>query len=1113
MTATTTQLVDAERPWIGLKPFTENEREFFAGRGEEIDELLRLVRRDTHTLLYGVSGLGKTSLLQAGIFPAVRAENWLPVPIRLDYLEAAPPLATQVIRALTGAAQAAEVELPQHRPGETLWEYFHREGNHFWSARNDLITPFLAFDQFEEAFTLGSKTPARSRRISDFIIEFADLVENRPPAALRDDPERAREFSFKPASLRVLLAMREDYLAELDRIRSQFRAFGQNRLRLLPMGAPQARQVINLGAPLLAPGVADRIVTFVAGGAAAAEDGEIAVAPALLSLVLHELNERRLALGPEAKITPDLLDVEQPKIIEDFYVRTLQDFPASVRNFIEDELLTATGYRDSCALDDALSRPGVTRPILDELVNRRLLAYEDRHRVRRVEITHDILARVIKTSRDLRLAREALEGAERIQAETREKEEAVRQQIETNERERAARRRAAFVSALLVVALAGAGYGFLQASSARKARKDAEKEKAKAEEALVASFLRTIGVSAKFLPSYGEREDLWVLSTIEAENPIRKEVIGGWVRTASSLEHALAYNGRGLHAAIALNRALEDNFRAKNAQPAAKELALVLTNPQETNPNRLWSVGNALVALAPNLDATAAASVANGLATALEDNPKETSSDRKSSLGNALAGVAARLTASDAAPLADRGAKILANALEVPQETDAYRLWKLGTALAGLVARLDSDGPLLADRGTTVLTKALENPQETDFDRLWCLSEALAALKSRSNPAAVAAATTSLAAALKESTETDRQAGLGTALAGLAVGLDPTKVAALTAPGARVLADALKKETDPYSAWKLGTALSDLAAGLTFNDPDTLTLAAELAAALENQETNPDRQPGLGIALAGLAARLDASDRATLADRGAKVLTDALKDESDSYRAGRLGTALAALAAGLNRNAVHTLALAHDLAASLENPEETNPDRQSGLGTALAGLAARLDAPDRAPLANSGTKILVKALEGLPETDSSRRYDLGSALTALAVQVQSARVTRLFGLSNLLLNEVPKKGGDGDQTRTTITDVCHSLNLEELTEVLKGPFCVGEAQKLVLSALEDGIGKKTGREPAFDGDVWKFGKFVQQTPSLGINNLDGPAIRPTAEGAIAELKSLPTKGK
>jgi hypothetical protein len=414
MNGSSGERADAQHPWIGLASFTEGDRSFFAGRGDEIDDLLRLVHRDTLTLLYGVSGLGKTSLVQAGLFPALREENVLPVPIRLDYLEEANPLSHQIVDAIGAAARAARVEAPLPRPNETLWEYFHRDGNHFWSARNDLVTPFLAFDQFEEFFTLGRETPARAARAAAFMEEFADLVENRPPAALRDDPSRAKGFNFKPVPLKVLLAMREDYLADLDRIRAHFRALGQNRLRLLPMGERQARQVIALGAPLLAPGVEDRIVEYVAGGTA---HSEMTVAPALLSLVLRELNERRLARGPEAKITPDLLDVEQHKIFEDFYLRTLADFPPGVRLFIEDELLTASGHRNSAALDDALTRPDVTLPVLNELVNRRLLAYEDRHNTRRVELTHDVLVPVIKASRDSRLTREALAQAERLRAE------------------------------------------------------------------------------------------------------------------------------------------------------------------------------------------------------------------------------------------------------------------------------------------------------------------------------------------------------------------------------------------------------------------------------------------------------------------------------------------------------------------------------------------------------------------------------------------------------------------------------------------------------------------------------------------------------------------------
>jgi hypothetical protein len=415
MSNDTAERADAQHPWIGLASFTEDDRSFFAGRADEIDDLVRLVRRDTLTLLYGVSGLGKTSLVQAGLFPSLREENVLPVPIRLDYLEGARPLSQQIIDAIGVAAVAARVEAPPPQPSETLWEYFHREGNHFWSARNDLVTPFLAFDQFEEFFTLGRETPARMARANAFIVEFADLIENRPPAVFREDASRAKGFNFKPAPLKVLLAMREDYLADLDRIRSHFRALGQNRLRLLPMGEKQARQVIALGASLLAPGVEDRIVQYVAG--ADSNSSEITVAPALLSLVLRELNERRLARRPDAKITPDLLDVEQHKIFEDFYLRTLADFSPNVRLFIEDELLTASGHRNSAALDDALTRPDVTLPVLNELVNRRLLAYEDRHHTRRVELTHDVLIPVIKASRDSRLTREALAQAERLRAD------------------------------------------------------------------------------------------------------------------------------------------------------------------------------------------------------------------------------------------------------------------------------------------------------------------------------------------------------------------------------------------------------------------------------------------------------------------------------------------------------------------------------------------------------------------------------------------------------------------------------------------------------------------------------------------------------------------------
>jgi hypothetical protein len=136
--------IDRENPWPGLESFTENARDFFFGREQETEELNRLVGRQTLTVLFGQSGLGKSSLLHAGLFPLLRASDHLPLYLRLDHSPLTPPLAEQVKTALTTAFAAARAEAPAFTPGETLWEYFHRKDVDIWSAKNRLLTPVLA---------------------------------------------------------------------------------------------------------------------------------------------------------------------------------------------------------------------------------------------------------------------------------------------------------------------------------------------------------------------------------------------------------------------------------------------------------------------------------------------------------------------------------------------------------------------------------------------------------------------------------------------------------------------------------------------------------------------------------------------------------------------------------------------------------------------------------------------------------------------------------------------------------------------------------------------------------------------------------------------------------
>ncbi len=79
------------------------------------------------------------------------------------------------------------------------------------------------------------------------------------------------------------------------------------------------------------------------------------------------------------------------------------------------------------------------------------------------------------------------------------------------------------------------------------------------------------------------------------------------------------------------------------------------------------------------------------------------------------------------------------------------------------------------------------------------------------------------------------------------------------------------------------------------------------------------------------------------------------------------------------------------------------------------------------------------------------------------------------------------------------------LDKKQLVEVLKWPFCVGEAEKLVLAQLERKLTDEFKRPIFFGGDL---GKFVEQAPSLGIKNHITPAQRPRLEEVRKELDTL-----
>ncbi|MBV8741922.1 MAG: hypothetical protein JOZ12_09045, partial [Sinobacteraceae bacterium] len=477
--------VNQANPWLGLASFTEDTRAFFFGRDEEVAELARRVQRRLLTVLFGQSGLGKTSILRAGLVPRLREQGYCPVYVRIAYDADAPAPAEQIKEAirrsarLSGEWSQAGVAVA----GESLWEFLHHRDDVLRDESGTRLTPLLIFDQFEEIFTLAQSDEHGRARAAKFIEELADLAENRPPkaleAALENDDRTAEKFDFARSDYRILISLREDYLAPLESLKKSMPSIAQNRLRLAPMTGTQAlAAVLRPGGRLVSEEVAAAIVRFVAGGA---ELSHAEVEPSLLSLICRELNDARIAQG-RSEISLDLLAGSHASILGSFYERALADQPAAVRQIIEDELLTDSGFRENVAEESLLRRfkaAGAAPDTLAKLVNRRLLRIEERLDVRRVELTHDVLCGVVKQSRDQRQKRETREATERVLEEQRSRELSARQALFK------ARKVAAVCTVLAVLAIIAAAFAYVSSQRARRAEREAEQTRAVAEQARV----------------------------------------------------------------------------------------------------------------------------------------------------------------------------------------------------------------------------------------------------------------------------------------------------------------------------------------------------------------------------------------------------------------------------------------------------------------------------------------------------------------------------------------------------------------------------------------------------------------------------------------------------
>jgi formylglycine-generating enzyme required for sulfatase activity len=403
----------------GSVSFSDNDadRSVFFGRDVEVQEVLNGVLSNQVLVLYAKSGLGKTSLLQAGLFPLLRECNLLP--IRLRFVKAN----ISLLEELHESAKATCAELSiDFTPGEgaTLWEYLNTA---LFSKGDYFLTPVLVLDQFEEVFTL--QTPEYRAALAQ---QLGSVVNGQIPSELRErllkqveEGKDSPAYLATPPKVRMLLSLREEYVGMLQELSQALPGILNQRFRLGPLLMEHARAAIEKPAALpdaerrfqtypfsFAEGTVDDVLQFFVKGKKHSD-----IEPFQLQVLCHHA-ERQVALRQEQ--TPDNVVVDtqgyfggeagMERVLQQFYREALSKVSGwwqrrKARILCEKGLLSPEpgGHRESLGKGQIERQYGIKQATLDELVGMKVLRGEHRLENFSYELSHDSLAKAVRKRR------------------------------------------------------------------------------------------------------------------------------------------------------------------------------------------------------------------------------------------------------------------------------------------------------------------------------------------------------------------------------------------------------------------------------------------------------------------------------------------------------------------------------------------------------------------------------------------------------------------------------------------------------------------------------------------------------------------------------------------
>ena len=582
-----------DAPYRGIEPFRFTDQQIFAAREAETWALLSNVTLYRAVLLFGESGTGKSSLVNAGFLPQVLKENYVPDRLRVQPI-AGREFKVERIRMSTegdqptylpsnfvpsegiGPAESFELSLKDFRVRleEFRPEFSAEAPGGLFLAPRSTPRPLLIFDQFEEFITLFEEAQ-RVGTSAETTLAIAQV-----PAAQQDILATLVELiQDETLPVKIIFSFREDYLAKLSILFDLCPELLYQAQRLLPPGIEALAQIIR--APFTDPAL--RAHFLQQKGGAGSELSE-----KLAKEIAQELGRR--SKGDTANLTElqivcqRLWEANDPEKLftEDGIEGLLTGYGADVFRHFTPELrsaavvllshmVTASNTRNIVSEEDLLSRTtecdfntSQCSDALAALSRSQIVRREPRHSIYFYEITSEYLVPWIKEQIAERKSTEERRLAEEAQRKLEaERAEAVKNFQAQKHRALVFARVLAAMILLLVITVGLTVLAYRWYQTAAKAQEEARNAKQQTEQILNALKLVTSKDQDKILQGIAQ------IDILIKENKIPADL------AAAVLQPTLASQDKTVHQA-----GYDLVLRAEQSNPSLTES---LEKAAETN--------------------------------------------------------------------------------------------------------------------------------------------------------------------------------------------------------------------------------------------------------------------------------------------------------------------------------------------------------------------------------------------------------------------------------------------------------------------------------------------------------------------------------------------------